>query len=137
MYRFVIFCQLQFNVTGIFRISLFHKTSSFIRLLSQLTQIRCANLWSHCKCIRPVFFVVVVVYLTLFFPFMYSTDVGRVGLVLLCLSLSLSCHSNHPFRSYSQCGLFIFSQIKCTNVVVEKPNWIRRSYLDIIIFNVC
>lgn len=34
----------------------------------------------------------------------------------------------------SWCGLFIFSQIKCTNVVVEKPNWIRRSYLDIIIF---
>lgn len=34
-------------------------------------------------------------------------------------------------------GRFIFSQIKCTNVVVEKLNWIRRSYLDMIIFNVC
>lgn len=28
------------------------------------------------------------------------------------------------------------TQIKCTNVAVKKPNWIRRSYLDIIIFNV-
>lgn len=41
-----------------------------------------------------------------------------------------------------QCGCFIsdlkhtYIQIKCTNVVVKKPNWIRRLYLDIIIFNV-
>lgn len=45
----------------------------------------------------------------------------------LSLSVSFPFHLSLSRSVHQLGGRFIFSQIKCTNVVVEKLNWIRRS----------